>query len=111
MGHDRAAAFTYDRGVGDTFRVAHFHDVVDDVVAIFLERIVGRAVEAGPRPVVIDSEPPANIEVTELMAHLGKFRVIAGRFAHRALDRGDVGHLRADMEMDELEAMREPRGL
>ena len=106
MSHDRAAAFADDRGMRDALGVANLHDVVNDVVAILLERIVRRAVETGARTIIIDAEPAADIEITKLVAQLRELRIITGRFAHRAFDRRDVGHLRADMEMDELEAMR-----
>src|ERR1700730_5007208 len=43
------------------------------------------------------------------MAQLRKFCVITRRFANRAFDRGNIRHLRADMKMNELEAMREAR--
>src|ERR1700730_3511937 len=43
------------------------------------------------------------------MAQLRKFCVITRRFANRAFDRGNIRHLRADMKMNQLEAMREAR--
>ncbi len=106
MRHDRAAAFADDRGMRDALGVADVHDVIDDVVAVLLERVVRRAVETGARAVVVDAEAAADIEVTKRVPHLRELGVIARRFAHRAFDRRDVRHLRADVEMDELEAMR-----
>ena len=108
MRDDRAAAFADDDRMGDLLRVAHVHDVVDDVARVLVERVVRRAVEGGARAVVIDAEAAADIEVPELVPHLRELRVKARRFAHRALDRADVRDLRADVEVDELERVREP---
>ena len=109
MRDDGAAAFAHDRRMRDAFGIANVRDVPDDVVGVFLERIIGRAVEIAARTVVIDAEAAADIEITEFVAELGQFRVIARRFAHGAFDRGNIRHLRADMEMNELETMRESR--
>src|SRR3954462_2118776 len=111
MGHDRPSAFIHDRRMRDAFGVADVHDIPDDVVGVFLERVVRRAVEVAPRTVVIDAEATADIQVTELMPELAKLRVIARGFAHGAFDRGNVRDLGADMEMNELEAMAEARCL
>jgi hypothetical protein len=45
VGDDGAAAFTDDSGVGYGFGVAYLTRVVDDVVSVFLQRVVGGAVE------------------------------------------------------------------
>src|SRR5438105_418461 len=111
MCHDRAPAFIHDRRMRDTFGIANVHDVPDNVVRIFLERIIRGAIEIAARSIVIDPEPAADIKVTKLVSELRQLRIIAGRFAHRAFDRGDVRHLRADMKMDELETMPESRRL
>ena len=108
MRDDGATAFAHDGRMRNAFGIADVHDVPDDVVGVFLERIIGRAVEIAARSVVIDAESAADIEISELMPELGELGVITGRFAHRALDRRDIRHLRADMEMNELETMREP---
>ena len=107
MRDDGAPAFAHDRRMRHAFGIADIHDVTDNVVRVFLERVVGRAVEVAARAVVIDAESAADIEISELVSELRELGVVTRRFAHRAFDRGNVGHLRADMEMDELEAMRE----
>src|SRR4029453_3035021 len=65
-------------------------------------------VETGARTIVIDPKPTADIEVTERVAELRKLCVIAGRLPHCTLDRRNVGHLRADMKMDELQQPPDP---
>src|SRR5437660_3346584 len=106
-----ASAFIDNGRMWDAFGIAHVHDVPDDVVGVFLKRIIGRAVEITARAVVIDAETAANIEISEIVTELGKFCVIPGGFAHRAFDRGDVGDLRPDVKMNQLEAMSEARFL
>ena len=108
--HDRAPAFTHDRRMRHAFRVAHVHDVPDDIVGVFLEGVVRRAIEARARAVVIHAQSAAHIQITQFVAEFGELRVIARRFPHRALDRGNIRHLRADMEVDQLEAMGQPFG-
>ena len=107
MRNNRAPAFAHDRRMRDAFGIAHVHDVPDNVVGVFLERIIRRAVEIAARSIVIDAKTAADVEITELVSELAKLCVIARRFAHRALDRRNVRHLRSDMEMNELEAMRQ----
>ena len=87
MRHDRASAFAHDRRMRDAFRIANVHDVPNHVVGVFLERIIGRAIEIAARTVVIDAEPAADIQITELVPKFRKLCVIARRFAHRAFDR------------------------
>ena len=70
MRDNRAPALADDRRMRDAFGIANVHDVPDDVVRVFLERIVRRAVEIAARAVVIDAEPAADIEVTEFVAEL-----------------------------------------
>ena len=68
MGHDRAPAFIDDRRMRDAFGIANVHDVPDDVVRVFLERIIRRAIEIAPRTIVVDAESAADIEVAEFMS-------------------------------------------
>ena len=87
MRDDRAPAFADDGRMRHAFGIADVHDVPDDVVGVFLERIIGRAIEIAARAIVIDAESAADIEITELVSELGQLRVIARRFAHGAFDR------------------------
>src|SRR5436853_7379747 len=99
MRYDRATAFAHDDRVRNGLRIANVHDVPDDVVSVFLQGIVSRAVKIAAGTVVIDSQSSADIEIAELVTEFGELGVIARSLTHRSLDRGDVGHLRADMEM------------
>ena len=86
MRYDRATAFTHDRWMRDAFRVTNIHDIPHDIVGVFLERIICRAIEVATRAVVIDAKPAADIQISEFMPKLGNLCVITGRFADRALD-------------------------
>ena len=105
MGNDCAAAFVHDGRMRNIFGIANVHDAPDHVISIFLKGVIRGAVEIAARSVVINPEPAANIEITELMAKLGKFCVIARCFAHCAFDRRNVGNLRTDMKMNQLQTI------
>ena len=63
--------------------------------------------EGGPAAVVIHAQPAADVEVFDLKPHLVELGVKARGFLHRLLDDENVRHLRADVEMQQLEAMGE----
>ena len=72
MRDDGAAAFAHDLRMRDPFRIAHVHDVLHDVVRVFLQRIIGGAIELAARTIVIDAQSAADIEITELMPDLAQ---------------------------------------
>ena len=111
MGDDGAAAFADDIRVRHLLRVAHVRDVINDVVGVFLQRVIDRAVERAPAPVVIHSQAAADIHELDLKTHLVQFRVKARGLLHGLFNRQNVGHLGPDVEMQELETMAEPLGL
>ena len=102
---DRAAAFRHDRRVLHARVVAHRLDVIDDVVGVFLERVVDARFEVGLRAVVVDAEAAADVEILEAGARLDELGVDAGRFVQRALDDADVRDLAAEVEVQQLEAV------
>ena len=108
MRDNGAPAFADNRRMRDSFGVANVDDVPDDVVRVFLERVIGRTVKVAARSIVIDAEPAADVEITKFVSKFGELCVKARGFAHGAFDRRNVRHLRADVEMDKLEAMCEP---
>ena len=83
---DRAAALRHDRRMLDAGVVAHRLDVVDDVVGVFLERVVDARFEVGLGAVVVDAEAAADVEVLEAGPGLHQLGVDARRFVERALD-------------------------
>ena len=105
IGHDRAAAFGDDRGMRHAGFVAHALHVVDDVVGVFLQRVVGARFEIGLRAVVVDAQPAADVEVRQPGALPHQVDVDAHRFVQRAFDLADVRDLAAQVEVQQLEAI------
>src|SRR4029077_9093932 len=97
-----APALTHNSRMSDALRDANIYDAPDDVVRVFLERIIGRTVKVAARSIVIDTEPAADIEITKFMSKLRQLCIISRAFAHCALDRRNVRHLRSDVEMDKF---------
>ena len=107
MRDDGAAAFADDVRVRHFFRVAHVGDVINDVVGVFLQRVIRRAVERRPAAVVIHAQPAADVEIFNRETHLVQLGVKPRRLLHGLFHRENVRHLRADVEMQQLEAMAE----
>ena len=104
-GDDGAAGLGYDVGHGDAGLDADVADVGHDVAGVFRHRVVHRRLEVGARAVVVDAEAAAAVEVAHGEAHLHELAVEAGGLDDGVLDRDDVRHLRADVEVDELHAL------
>src|ERR1043165_9983283 len=83
--------------------ITHLFDRVDNVVGKFLCRVIGRRVESCFRSVVIDRHTTADVQKIDRRFQLVNLRVHASRFLHRILDALDVGELRTDMEVKELQ--------
>ena len=86
VGDDGAAAFADDVRVRHLLGVADVGDVIDDVVGVFLQRVIGRAVEGRPAAVVIHAQAAADVEVFDREAHLVQLGVKARGLLHRLLD-------------------------
>src|SRR5437762_5191368 len=95
-----APAFAHNNGMRDPFGIAHVHDVPDNVIGVFLERIIGRAIEITTRSIVIHAETAPDIQISKLMSELGNFCVITGTLTHSALDDRNIRYLRTDVEVD-----------
>ena len=63
IGDDRAAAFGDDRRMRHAGFVADALHVIDDVVGVFLQRVVDARFEVGLRAVVVDAQAAADVEV------------------------------------------------
>src|SRR6266581_809559 len=87
--------FADDLGVGHALRVADIGDVIDDVVGVFLEAIVGGAVESRAAAVVIHAQAAADVDVLEGETHLVELGVITGGLLNGLFHRENVRHLRA----------------
>src|SRR4030095_16260937 len=108
MRDNSAPTFTHNGGMRHALGIADVHDVPNDVIGVFLERIIRGTVEITSRSIVINPETAADIQITELVSEFTKLAVVTRRFAHRAFDRRDVWHLRSHVEMNEFEAVSQP---
>src|SRR5437899_9137031 len=70
MRNHRAATFTDDIGMRHLLRVAHISDVINDVVGVLLQRVIGGAVEGGTAAVIIHSQTAADIQKFDRETHL-----------------------------------------
>ena len=105
-----APGFGDDVGVRDARAVAGFLNRRDDVVRVFLHGVVLRAVEVGLRAVVVDAEAAADVEQARPRAQLVQAHEDARGLAQRVLVRADRGDLRADVEVQQLEAVEHVAG-
>ena len=110
MGDDGAAAFADDVRVRDLLGVADIADVINDVVGVFLEGVIGGAVEGRAAAVVIHAESAADVDVLDGEAHFVELGVEPRGLLNGFFYGKDVRHLRADVKMEELEAMAEVLG-
>src|SRR5258707_14625111 len=108
MRDNGAPALTHNHRMRDDFGVAKVYDVPDDVVRVFLERIISRTVKVAARSIVIDTEPADDVEITKFVSKFRQLCVISCAFPHCAFDCRNLRHLRSDMEMDKFQAMRQP---
>ena len=90
--------------------VAGLLDRGDDVVGVLLHRVVHRRVEVGLRAVVVDAETAADVDEARLRAHLVQADEDAAGLAQRVLVGADRGDLRADVEVQQLEAVEHVLG-
>ena len=102
---DGPPALGDDIGLGHARGPADLTNVEHHVARVFLQRVVHRRFEVRAGTVVIDAQPAPDVEVTHGESHLGKLAIEAGRLDDGVLDRDDVRHLRADVEMDQPESL------
>src|SRR2546421_11807592 len=102
MGDDGAATFADDVRMPHFFGVTDIGDIINYVVGIFLERIIGGTVEGGAAAIVIDAQAAADIYELDLETHFAKLGVKARGFLDGPFDDENIRHLRADMEVEQL---------
>jgi hypothetical protein len=99
VGDDGAAAFADDVRVRHLLGVADIGDVINDVVGVFLQRVIGGTVERGAAAVVIHAQAAADVEKFNGETHLVELGVKPRGFLHGFFNGENIRHLRADMEM------------
>ncbi len=105
VGHQGPARFGDDDRVGDVVLVERGHHRLDDVRAVFLEGVVAAGQEVGLGAVVVHCQAAAEVEVFDLRALPDQAGVDAAGLVHRGADLADVGDLRAQVVVDQLEAV------
>ena len=105
VGDEGSAALGEDRRMRHAGVVADALHVEDDVVGVFLERVVGARFEVGLRPVVVDPQPAADIEILQARAMADQVHVDPAGFIQRRLDVADVRDLASHVEMQQPEAI------
>ena len=103
--HHGASALRHDRRVRHAGIVTHRLDVIDDVVGVFLERVVHARFEVRLRAVVVHAQAAADVQVLQPGARARQLRVHAGGLVQRRLHDADVGNLAAEVKVQELEAV------
>ena len=101
-----AARLGDDRRLRDARFGAGLLQVVHDVVGVLLHGVVHRRLEVGRAAVVVDAQAAAAVEVLDGAAHAVQAHQRVGRLAQRVLQRADLGDLRAEVEVQQLDAVR-----
>ncbi len=105
VGNDRPARLGDDGRMGDADLVADALDAKNDVVGVFLQRVINGRREIGLGAVVIDAEAAADIDIFHGRAHANQLRVDPSDLGEGILDATDVRDLAAQVEMNELQAI------
>src|SRR5208282_6771151 len=90
---DGSSALGHDGGMRNLGFVADVLDVINDVVGVFLQRVIDAGFEIGLRSVVIDAQAAADVQILQAGARTLQFRVNPRAFQHGCLDLPDVGDL------------------
>ena len=105
IGGDGAPALGDDCRMRDSYFVAHVLNVIDDIVGVFLQRIVHAGFEVGLGPVVVDAQPAADVQVAQAGAGARQVHVHPHGLVDRCLDLADVGDLAAQVEVEQVQAI------
>ena len=108
-GH-RAAGLGDDRRVRQAVLFAGVADGPDNIVSVFVQAVVHRAVGLRAGSFVIHTQATANVEALDINAQLMQLDVETRRFTHAGGDIANVGHLRAEVEVQQLQAVEVPCG-
>ena len=104
VGDDGAAGLGDEVRMGDAGLVANLGDHLDDVGAVFRDRVVAGRVEIGVRAVVIDGHAAADVEHAHGRAFLDEVAIHADGLGGTLADGGDVRNLRALVVVQHFQA-------
>ena len=102
IGGNRAATFRDDGGVRHVGFIANVLYVINNIVRVFLQRVIHARFEVCLRPIVIDTKPAAHIHILQAGAGLAQFRVQASRFIDSGFHLPDIRDLAAQMKVQQL---------
>ena len=105
IGHRCASGLGDDDRVRDALGVERGHDRLDDVRAVLVQRVVLAVFVVGLGAVVIDGQAAAEIQVAECGAFLDQVDIVAAGLEHAAADVADIGDLRAEVVVQQLQAV------
>ena len=102
----RASALCDDVRVGQIVLVGSLNEGVYAVVDILLNGVIDRAfARRRPRSVVVDAQSASTIHKVHVVSHLMKLDVELRSLAKSSLNASYLGDLRADVEVDEPQAV------
>lgn len=81
----------------------------DHIVGVFVQTVVDRAVRLRTGAFIIDAQTAADVEAFNIDAKLSQLNVETRRFAHASGDVANVSHLRAEVEVQQLQAVETAR--
>ncbi|MOA02299.1 hypothetical protein D3C78_1217450 [compost metagenome] len=84
-------------------------DTPDYVVGVFVQAIVHRAVGLRTGAFIIHAQTAAHVEALDVNAQLVQFNVETCRLAHAGSDIADIGQLRSQVEVQQLQAVETTR--
>ena len=91
----------------DALLVADALDPVDDIVGVFLERVVDRREGVALRSLVVHPETTTDVDVLQGDTGLHQLAEDVAGLGDRPLHHGDAGDLRADVEVQQLGAVED----
>src|SRR5947209_6784677 len=91
-----ATALADDVRMADLLGVADISHIINDVVGVFLEGVIGRTVEGGAAAIIVHAQAAADIYEFDLETHLVKLGIKARRLLHGPFHNENVRNLGAD---------------
>ena len=107
---ERAARLADDVRHGQLHVAAHLAQCVYNVVRVFLQRIVHARLRRGLRAVVVHAKTATDVHVRDVEPHRAQLGVVPREFLKSRLDEADVGDLRTEVAVDQLDDVELSRG-
>ena len=103
---DRTTRFGNHRRVRQAVLFARIANRPDDVVGIFVQAVVHRAVGLRAGTFVVHAQAAAHVEALNVHAKLVQLNVETGGFTHAGGNIANVRHLRTEVEVQQLDAVQ-----